>query len=182
MEKEAESILKIICPTTPYERLETIAVLGDELSYKLLGIVPAEEDKSWSDVEIDQGQPESEPDESKYKRQVRLEAFLRQVRRETMFSPEDWNLPATIKFCFGDLFWLFDTKFNLTGQRQNFLSYGYFVNRILELHGRYELRDKLNIKEPKTDRVRRNNARLWRMYLEYLEKNHGYNIGRDGRH
>jgi hypothetical protein len=36
----------------------------------------------------------------------------------------------------------------MSGQRHNFLSYGYFINRILELHKRVALRDKLGIKEP----------------------------------
>lgn len=170
-------MLRLVSPTTQYERDETIAILGEELSYKLFGIAPLLD----TNVITEESVIVTE-ESTRYKRQNRLAVFIRQVRKETMFCPIDWSLPDTIQFCFGDLFWLFDTQFNLTGQRQNFLSYGYFVNRILELHGRHELKEKLEIREPKTARVRNNNARLWRMYLDHLQKNHGLDIGSHGRH
>ena len=173
MEKEAESLLRMISPTTVWERQETVSVLGEELSFSLLGIVPKVDEPSYSDVEIAEEEPE--PEKTRYKRQTRLEAFLKAVRKE------ERNMVDTIKFCFGDLFLLFDAQFNTN--RQNFLSYGYFVNRILELHGRHKLKDRLNIKEPKTVRVQRNNRKLWCMYLKHLEKNLGYSIGQEnGRH
>ena len=173
MEIEAESLMKLISPTTVWERQKTMSVLGEELSFSLLGIVPIAEEPQVSDDEIADEQPE--PEKTKYKRQTRLEAFLKKVRKE------DRNMVDTIKFCFGDLFLLFDTEFNT--KRQNFLSYGYFVNRILELHSCHELKEKLNIKEPKTVRVQRNNLRLWRMYLRHLEKKHGFSIDQEnGRH
>ena len=157
-------MMRVISPTTVYERRETLAILGENAAFRLLGIIP-EDPVFEGEDEVTQETPEKS-----YKRQERLEAFLKLVRNETVFNPADWNLPMTIKFCFGDLFSLFDAKLNMTGQRQNFLSYGYFVNRILELHGRLELKDKLGIKEPKTPRVRNNNARLWRMYLAHVEE------------
>jgi hypothetical protein len=101
------------------------------------------------------------PETKSYQRQERLNAFLKIIRMDTMVDPADWNLDLAIRFCFGELFWLFDTKFNMSGQHRNFLSYGYFINRILELHKRIELRDKLGIKEPIVVDVRHENDRLW---------------------
>jgi hypothetical protein len=74
---------------------------------------------------------------------------------DTMLDPADWNLDLTIRFCFGELFWLFDTKFNMSGQRHNFLSYGYSINRIL------------GIKEPIVVDVRHENDRPWQMFLTH---------------
>lgn len=158
-------MMSLLNPTTVYEQQETIAALGDDVAFRLLGI----KDNNVHELIETEVVYNTEVEKS-YKRQERLEAFLKIMRSETFFVPEDRHLDMTIKFCFGDLFWLFDNKFNVSGQRQNFLSYGYFVNRILELHGRHELKDKLGIREPKTLRIRRNNDRLWRMYLVHVEE------------
>ena len=163
---DADEMMRILNPTTVFEQRETIAVLGNDVAFRLLGI---KDDEYVEEVsEPLEPQYDIEPEKS-YKRQERLEAFLKIVRNETFFVPSDRHLDLTIKFCFGELFMLFDTKFNLSGQRQNFLSYGYFINRILELHGRFQLRDKLKIKEPKTPRIRKNNAKLWQMFLEDIQ-------------
>ncbi len=169
LEKFAQYALRILAPSTVHEQKETIAVLGEELSFRLLGIKKPDCDEGQDNEKPDCGEGEKHV-RSGYDWRDRLKAYLRVVRRETMFTPKDWDLPQTIKFCFADLHWLFDTQFNARGQRRNFLSYAFFLNRILEMHGRYELRDRLNFKEPKGKGARLENERLWCLYLECLER------------
>ena len=118
------------------------------------------------------------PTGSSYKRQERLRHFLKIIRKEIMCDPANYNLDKTISCCFGELFWLFDAKrVEFSRQRHNFLSYGYFINRILELHDRLELKDRLQIAEPKLQRVIRDNARLWQVYLDHVRiSDQGYRV------
>ncbi len=88
-----------------------------------------------------------------------LESHLRKgVRQQIIDEPEC----MTIRFCFVDLMRLFRENYI----RKNFLSYGFFINRILEMHGHY---GRLFGKEPSTKHAVCQNWKLWHMYEDWLE-------------
>ena len=169
LNSQAESLMKIMNPTTIYERMETAAVLGENYTtlFKVRPNVPISmEEWGKHDQPISEDEEEPSPQRGHYKRFEHLRPLLRQVRRETIFSSkEEQNMPATIRFCFGDLFLLFNKK----GKQKNFSSYGFFMNRILELHGKHDLKNRLGISEPKNKRALRRCEQLWNMYLDYIK-------------
>jgi hypothetical protein len=93
-----------------------------------------------------------------YNYRSHLEAHISQGRKTGVL---DMSMCATIRYCFADIYRIFQE----TGNRKNFLSYGFFINRILELHGK-----DTYAKEPVTPAVRTENWQLWFAYERWVQE------------
>ena len=91
-----------------------------------------------------------------FKRQDRLKTLLKNVY--------DTDVKDRIRFFFEILFALFDK--HSEQDIKYFTSYSYFINRILEHIGEYELKKQLAFKEPKTDSTRKRANDLWQLFLK----------------
>lgn len=104
-------------------------------------------------------EPVEKPSAPEYDWRSHLDSHLKKGRKQGAI---DEPVCMTIRCCFVELMRLFRENYN----RKNFLSYGFFINRILEMHGLY---GSIYAKEPKTKYALNQNWRLWRIYEDWIE-------------
>lgn len=97
------------------------------------------------------------PKVSSYDYRAHLEAHLLRGMKQGHL---DMETNMTIRYCFADIYRLFS---ELCPDRKNFLSYGFFINRILELHGKPAF-----AKEPVSKAAVKQNWALWEAYEQWL--------------